>query len=311
MTTERSLWISEDPASQKLFELAQRVAPVGNPILITGESGTGKKYLSRLIHELGPRRGLPLLAVDCGNLPPELYEADLFGGEQADGDDSAEQHLGAFELAGRGTVVLDEVGNLSTRAQALLLKILQDHAYERASGKASLRADARVTALSTADIGKAVKEGRLREELFFRLDITKIWMPPLRERAADILPLAIHFLGIASKRYGKAATHFGENAEKALKTSRWPGNVQELRNCVERAVLASQRDTVTLEDFPAEMRSNAHNGNSGPVRPLEDVERETIVATLEATRYQIGRSAQMLGISRKTLLEKRKKFGLK
>ncbi len=308
MTNARTLWIKEDPASQKLFELAERVAPAGSPILITGESGTGKKYLSRIIHQLGPRKG-PYLLVECGDLPEQVYEADLFGGDFA-GEGAGAQQPGAFELASEGTVVLDEVASLSAPAQALLANILEDHRFKRNGGKETVNTHARVIALSSVDIGKAVKEGRLKEELFYRLDITKIWVPPLRERPADIVPLAEEFLHRAARHHGKPVPQLNDDAKTALKNYRWPGNVRELRNTVERAFLSAPNGSLGAQDLPANLKGGSRNGDSA-IRPLEDVERDAIVATLEATQYQIGRSAQMLGISRKTLLEKRKKFGLK
>jgi len=195
MSTERLPWIGEDPASQRLFELAQQIAPVPTTILVTGESGTGKEYLARLIHEIGPRRDSPYLRIDCAGLPADLAESDIFGHERGAFPGAQDRKIGRLEMAGKGTLVLDGVASLTPGAQANLLRVLQDQSMERIGSKETLKVEARVVALTNADMATAVKEGRFREELYYRLDVVKIWVPPLRERRASILPLAEFFLG--------------------------------------------------------------------------------------------------------------------
>src|SRR5207253_489613 len=195
MTTGRLPWIAEDPASARLLELAEKVAVAPTTLLITGESGTGKDHLARLIHELGPRRDAPYLKIDCASLPPQLVESELFGHERGAFTGAVERKLGRFELGGNGTIVLDEVAALSPNAQSKLLRVLQERAFERLGGTETLRIEARVMALTNVDLPAAVKAGSFREDLYFRLNVLTLTVPPLRDRRADILPLAEHLLG--------------------------------------------------------------------------------------------------------------------
>jgi len=323
MTRERLPWIAEDPASLRLLELAEKVAPAPTTLLITGESGTGKDHLARLIHELGPRRDAPFLKIDCASLPPQLVESELFGHERGAFTGAVERKLGRFELGKNGTIVLDEVAALSPVAQSKLLRVLQERAFERLGGTETLRIEARLIALTNVDLPAAVKAGSFREDLYFRLNVLTLTVPLLRERPADILPLAEHLLARLGTAHGRPHAQLSESARRMLAAYGWPGNVRELRNALERAVVFSSggrggpgaptSDMLEPDNFPENVRATAP-GAASPVaglRSLEDVEREVIAATLEATHYQISRSAEVLGISRKTLLEKRKKYGLK
>ena len=320
MTSERLPWIAEDPASLRLLELAEKVAPAPTTLLITGESGTGKDHLARLIHELGPRRDAPYLKIDCASLPPQLVESELFGHERGAFTGAVERKLGRFELGRNGTIVLDEVAALSPTAQSKLLRVLQERAFERLGGTETLRIEARLIALTNVDLPAAVKAGIFREDLYFRLNVLTLTVPPLRERRADILRLADHLLAALRSVHGRPRAELSDSARRMLAAYGWPGNVRELRNAIERAIVFSRAgdtaraaDALEPEDFPSEVRAAAV-GVASPVaglRSLEDVEGEVIAATLEATHYQISRSAEILGISRKTLLEKRKKYGLK
>jgi DNA-binding NtrC family response regulator len=313
MTTERLPWISEDPASLRLFELAQKVATAPTTLLITGESGTGKDYLARVIHELGPRRDAPFLKIDCASLPPQLVESELFGHEKGAFTGAVERKLGRFELGGSGSIVLDEVAALSSTAQSKLLRVLQERAFERLGGTETLHIEARMIALTNIDLGAAVTGGRFREDLFFRLNVLTLSVLPLRERRADVLPLAEHLLAALRSVHGRAAAHLGDAARSMLAGYDWPGNVRELRNALERAVVFSRGERLEPEDFPETVRAGAGVATGGALglRSLEDIEKDAIAGTLEATHYRIGEASKLLGISRKTLLEKRKKYGLK
>ena len=322
MTAERLPRISADPASLRLFELAEKVAVAPATLLITGESGTGKDHLARLVHELGPRRDAPFLKIDCASLPPQLVESELFGHERGAFTGAIERKLGRFELGGNGSVVLDEVAALSPAAQGKLLRILQERTFERLGGTETLCIEARLIALTNVDLPAAVKSGSFREDLYFRLNVLTLEVPPLRQRRADILPLADHLLVMIRFVHARPTVQLSDSARRMLAAYAWPGNVRELRNALERAVVFSRpghgtatakSDLLEPENFPQNMRAAAP-GAASPVaglRSLEEVEREVIAATLEATHYQISRSAAALGISRKTLLEKRKKYGLK
>jgi two-component system, NtrC family, response regulator AtoC len=312
MSAERLPWIAADPASQRLLELAQKVAPAPTTLLITGESGSGKDYLARLIHELGPRRDAPFLKIDCASLPPLLVESELFGHERGAFTGAVERKLGRFELGGAGTIVLDEVAALSSAAQSKILRVLQERCFERLGGSETLQIEARLIALTNVDLPAAVAAGHFREDLFFRLNVLTIGVPPLRERRADILPIAEHLLAKLRSVHSKPLAHLGESAQRMFAGYSWPGNVRELRNALERAVVFSRGDTLEPDDFSETLRiagAGAASSFAG-LRSLEQVEREVIAATLDATRYRISESAKILGISRKTLLEKRKKYGL-
>ncbi len=290
MTSERLPWIAQDPAALRLYELAEKVAVAPTTLLITGESGTGKDHLARLVHELGPRRDAP-------------------------------RKLGRFELGGSGTIVLDEVAALSTGAQGKLLRVLQERTFERLGGTEILRIEARLIALTNVDLPAAVKAGSFREDLFFRLNVLILTAPPLRDRRADIMLIADHLLVTLRAIHGRPHAQLSDASRRMLGAYSWPGNIRELRNALERAVVFSRgtrsgpatgRDVLEPGNFPESVRAAAPGaGSISGLRSLEEVEREVIAATLEATHYQISRSAEALGISRKTLLEKRKKYGLK
>jgi DNA-binding NtrC family response regulator len=327
MTSERLPWVSQDPASLRLFELAQKVAPTATTLLIVGESGTGKDHLARLIHEIGPRRDAPFLKIDCASLPPHLVESELFGHERGSFTGAVERKLGRLEMGGAGTIVLDEVAALSPEAQGKILRLLQERSFERLGGTETLHISARIIALTNVDLPAAVKNGTFREDLYFRLNVLTLAVPPLRERRADILPLAEHLLHVIRVVHGRTNVVLSQSSCHMLTAYQWPGNIRELRNALERAVVFSRPSrmsadtsqetasgTMPLEpaDFPENIRSASGAPHSGAgLLSLEEIERNAIAATLEATHYQITRSSEILGISRKTLLEKRKKYGLK
>jgi len=302
-------WIAEDPASKAVLELARKVAETSTTLLITGESGAGKDHLTRLIHELGPRRDSPFLKIDCASLPQELVESELFGHERGAFTGAVERKLGRLELAGAGTIVLDEVAALSPATQSKLLRVLEERQFERLGGTETILIGARLIALTNSELSRLVADGRFREDLYFRLSVLTISMPALRGRPADILPLANSLLERAARVHGRAGVSFSEPTMKMLAAYSWPGNVRELRNAIERALVFSTGSLLAPEDFPESVRT-AGLASEGGLRSLEQMERDAIHATLEATRYKIGKSAQILGISRKTLLDKRKKYGL-
>jgi DNA-binding NtrC family response regulator len=305
-------WMAADPAAMRVLELARKVAGAPSTVLITGESGTGKDHLARLIHELGPRRDAPFLKIDCASLPAELVESELFGHERGAFTGAVERKLGRLEMAGRGTIVLDEVAALAAAVQSKLLRVLEERTFERLGGTETIRIEARLIALTNTDLERAVAAGRFREDLYFRLNVVTLHVPPLRARPADIVPLAEHLLTRLAVIHGKPNARLGDSTMRALAAYGWPGNVRELKNAIERALLFAKGDEITAKDLPESVRAPAADaGSAGAgLRSLEEIERDVIQQTLEATRYKIARSAEILGISRKTLLEKRKKYGL-
>jgi DNA-binding NtrC family response regulator len=309
MNEPRLPWIAEDPASKAVLELARKVAETSTTLLITGESGTGKDHLARLIHELGPRRDAPFLKIDCASLPQELVESELFGHERGAFTGAVERKLGRLEMAGAGTIALDEVAALSPATQAKILRVLEERQFERLGGTETITIAARLIALTNADLARLVSDGQFREDLFFRLSVLTVPVPALRARPADILPLANALLERGARVHGRMGVAFSEHVKKMLATYSWPGNVRELRNAIERALVFSGGASLIPEDFPESVRA-ADSAFGRALRSLDDIERDAIRATLDATRYKIGKSAQILGISRKTLLDKRKKYGL-
>jgi len=308
---DRLPWIAADAASLRLLELAEKVAGAPTTLLITGESGCGKDHLARLIHELGPRRDAPFLKIDCGALPSGLVESELFGHERGAFTGAVDRKLGRLELGGLGTIVLDEVAALSPNAQTKLLRVLQERTFERLGGTETLRIEARLIALTNVNLQDAVAAGQFREDLFFRLNVVALAVPPLRERRGDILPLAEHLLISLAAIHNCPDAKLTDAARRMLSAYSWPGNIRELRNALERALVFGKGPEIAPDDFPENIRTAA-GGTAmlSGLRSLEDIERDVIVQTLEATRYHISKSAEILGISRKTLLEKRKKYGL-
>jgi len=304
-------WVAADSASLRVLELAAKLAEPSTTLLITGESGTGKDQLARWIHQKGPRCDAPFLKIDCASLPAELVESELFGHERGAFTGAVARKQGRLEMAQGGTIVLDEIAALTPGMQAKLLRVIEERTFERLGGTDSLRMDARLIALTNTDLTKAVGAGRFREDLLFRLNVLAVSVPPLRERRADISPLAAHFLARLAPVHGRADATLDPAAVHVLETYAWPGNVRELKNAVEHALIFCKSLVLGPSDFPEIIHaapSSATNG--GPLRSLEDLERDAIKTTLEATRYRIGRAAEILGISRKTLLEKRKKYNL-
>jgi len=313
MSDARMTWVACDPASEKVVELARRVAETSTTVLITGESGTGKDQLARLIHELSPRRDAPYLKIDCASLPQELVESELFGHERGAFTGAVERKLGRLEMAAGGTIVLDEVAALTPATQSKMLRVLEERSFERLGGTETMTIDARLIALTNADLARAVSAGHFREDLYFRLSVLTLQLPALRERPADIVTLAEHLLRRMAAVHGRPDAAFSEPVRQAFAGYLWPGNAREMKNAIERALIFAKAPALTLDDFPEALRAadSSAAARAARMRSLEDIEREAIQATLEATRYKITRAAEILGISRKTLLDKRKKYGLR
>jgi DNA-binding NtrC family response regulator len=311
MSATHIVWVAVDPASKHVLEIAEKLADTATTILITGESGTGKDQLARWIHERGPRRDAPFLKIDCASLPSELVESELFGHERGAFTGAVARKPGRLEMAQGGTIVLDEIAALTPGMQAKLLRVLEERTFERLGGTETLRMDARLMALTNTDLNKAVADGRFREDLFFRLNVLALGVPALRERREDVEALASHLLERFAPVHGREGASLDPAALRLLQSYPWPGNVRELKNALEHALIFAKEPVLRAEDFP-QILSNAGDASAriGAMRSLEDLERDAIVATLEGTHYKIGRAAEILGISRKTLLEKRKKYGL-
>ncbi len=301
--------ISKNSRMQAVLELAQEIASLRSTVLIQGESGTGKEMVARAIHYSGDRAGNPFVAVSCAALAESLLESELFGHEKGSFTGATQQKRGTFELADSGTIFLDEIGDISTKLQCDLLRVLQERSFYRVGGSEEVRVDARVIAATHVDLRRAVAEGKFREDLFYRLNVIEIRIPPLRERREDIPLLARHFLESLSHELGKDVTGFSDGALKLLMDYDWPGNVRELENAVERAIVTCRAQVLSEEEF-------AFLGHNGPPKPwsippgmtLQEMERQAIIATLQRTGGNIKESAAQLGIDRSTMYEKIKRY---
>ncbi len=301
-------FVAVDPASVRLLDEIGHVATAATTILLRGETGTGKNSVAALMHYLGPRPEEPLLGLKCSSLPREIIETELFGYEHGavGGADGAK--WGRLELAGAGTLVLDEIAALPMPVQARLLRAIEEKRCERPGGASTVRVRARIVALTSVDLAHAVARRTFREDLYYRLNVVPLQVPPLRDRRADIAPLAEFFLARAAVLYRRRHLRFQPAALQALKNYGYPGNVEELRILVERAAVCARGVEITVDDLPAHVQGV---GPGYDVRmSLEDIERRHISAVLEHTRGKKTVAAGILGISRKTLLEKRKRYRL-
>ena len=300
-------FVAEDPASVRLLSHVQKIAAADSTVLIQGESGAGKDVVASLVHYLGARPEQPLFKIDCASLPPELMESELFGYERGAFTGATQQKRGRMELAGSGTVILDEVSALSLPMQAKLLRVIQERVFDRLGGSRPVPMNARVIAISNVDLQEAVAVGRFREDLFYRLNVVPIAVPALRDRPLDIKPLARKLLQQLEANYRRPAIKLSAEALNALQDYAFPGNVRELKNLLERAVVHALGNEIGLADLPA----NVREVGGKPKKPtLEELERDYIAEILDYTRGRKSIAADILGISRKTLLEKRKKYGL-
>jgi two-component system, NtrC family, response regulator HydG len=306
--------IAVSRSMRDLLRQARRYAAVDATVLITGETGVGKDALARFIHSSGPRRREPFVTVDCPALPETLVEAELFGHERGAFTDATIARPGRFEQAGHGTLYLDAVTRLSSSGQGALLRVVEERRVSRLGGTTGTDVRARLIASSDTDVEEAVREGWLRADLFHRLSVLPVRIPPLRERVEDILPLARASLVEAAARLDRDVPAIAADAEDALTRYHWPGNVRELRHVLERVLLAGVANEIRANSLPIEVLEGkeAYLAAGASARPtLEDVERRYIELTLAYARGNQTRAATILGISRKALWEKRKRYGLR
>jgi two-component system response regulator HydG len=295
-----------------LIEQVRRFAATDANVLVSGETGTGKNAVARELHARGPRAKQPFVTIDCPGLHASLIDSELFGHERGAFTDAVTARLGRFERAGAGTVYLDAVTELSVEAQGKLLRIVEDKRVERLGGHTTVAIAARIVASADATIEQDVRAGTFRGDLYHRLRVLPLLLPPLRERTDDVLPLARYFLSRAALLAGRALPEIGRDAAAALTDYAWPGNVRELRHAVERAVQNAAGPTITLADLPSDVLEapSVKDGAALARRPtLEEIERRYIAATLAHVRGNQTQAARLLGISRKALWEKRRRYG--
>ncbi len=314
VTTDRIIYRSEKMSA--LINMAGRVAGSRATILLQGESGTGKELLARLIHHLSPRSGRRIIAVNCGALHENLLESELFGHEKGAFTGASARRIGRFEEADGGTLFLDEIGELTSAVQVKLLRFLQEHEFQRLGGNQTIRTDVRVISATNRDLEQRVKAGAFREDLFYRLNVVTMSIPPLRERKDDIPPLLDHFLKRYAEENGKEIAGLSSEAQDVLLKYDYPGNVRELENIIERAVVIARDAVIAVEDLPfrdaMEEPSEGRKADEGLLRgSIEELEKRLIVEAMEKAGEHQTRAAELLGISERMLRYKLKKYGLK
>jgi two-component system, NtrC family, response regulator AtoC len=310
--------VSRDARMREIFSLVRKVCDYKTTVLILGESGTGKELIARAIHCTGNRSGAPFVAVNCGAIPDALLESELFGHEKGAFTDAAHDKAGLFEQADGGTLFLDEIGEMPLQLQVKLLRVLQEGEIRRIGGATAKKVDVRMLSATSRDLEKDVAEGRFREDLYFRLNVFAIMLPPLRERPDDIPLLAAHFLDKHGGRLGRAGVTCTPAALKALMAHQWPGNVRELENVIERALILCDSDSIDIPCLPASVRGKAlslpqvmlDSDSLSIKRAEEAIERDLVRRALERTGGNRTHAAKLLEISLRALLYKIKEFGL-
>lgn len=304
--------VGKSTALRETMELADRVAPTHATVLLTGETGTGKEVIANYIHESSPRRSEAFVAVNCAALTETLLESELFGHEKGAFTGATSQHTGRFELADRGTLFLDEIGEMSASTQVKLLRLLQERAFTRVGGTKTIHCDVRVIAATNRDLKKMIDEKTFRDDLYYRLNVFPIRVPPLRERRSDIGKLVEHFAAISSASLGVAAREVSAEARELLSKYDWPGNIRELANVVERAVLLCDGPTLQSHHFPPEVTTKSASAPVASAAPvvgdLRANERAMIVAALRENHWNQSAAARSLGISRDNLRYRIKKY---
>jgi len=293
--------VGDSPELQAVFDVVKRAAPTRATVLVLGESGTGKELIAQAIHEESPRRQKPFVKVNCAALSETLLESELFGHEKGSFTGAVGRREGRFELADGGTLFLDEIGDISPGLQVKLLRVLQQREFERVGGTTTLKVDVRVVAATNKDLAAEVKSGRFREDLYYRLNVVSVTLPPLRKRKSDIPSLVAHFIERYSELHGKEVKGLAPGTLNALLSYDWPGNVRELGNVVERAVVLARGTELTSDDLPPTMRGPRPRDRSPdtliPGATLYEIEREAILRTLEMVDGSTSRAADVLGIS--------------
>ena len=300
--------IGDSPQMKKVYEMIQTVASTDTTVMIRGESGTGKELIARAIHSNSQRRYFPLVTVNCGALPAGILESELFGHERGAFTGAQYRRKGKLELADGGTLFLDEVGNIDTKTQMDLLRVLETKQFTRVGGNNIIKVDFRTICATNKDLELAMQEGSFREDLYYRLNVFTIVVPPLRERKSDIPLMANYFLEKYARSIGKQIACISSNAMDVLVRYDWPGNVRELENAVERAMVVGKPPALLPEDLPFQLLEKKKRPASGS---LEEMEKEHIVAILEQNHWNISRSADILDIDRVTLYNKIEKYGLR
>jgi DNA-binding NtrC family response regulator len=307
--------IGNSPGVRKIYRVIEQAAPTSASVLVNGESGTGKELVAQTVHQLSPRTGAPFVAINCAAIPETLLESEIFGHEKGAFTGASERRQGCFELADRGTLFLDEIAEMTPATQVKLLRVLQERTFRRLGGRQEQKVDVRVIAATNQDPVEAVRTGKLREDLFYRLNVFAVTLPPLRERKEDLALLIQSFLAEFNARNGKAIAGVSQEAMRILDGYNWPGNVRELRNVIERATILAEGQFIEPKHLPASLVQVGEKARPAlslsPGTTVEEAERKLIQMTLEHTRDNKTRAAEILGISLKTLHNKLNRLKLR
>ena len=307
--------IGASPEMRRIYQVVEQAAPTTASVLITGESGTGKELVAQTIHQLSPRAKMPYVAVNCAAIPETLLESEIFGHEKGAFTGAIDRRQGVFELADRGTIFLDEISEMTPQTQVKLLRVLQERSFRRLGGRTETPVDVRVIAATNVDPLQAVRDGKLREDLYYRLNVFSMALPPLRDRKGDLPLLAQAFLAEFADRNNKQAKAVSADTMRRLEQYHWPGNVRELRNVMERATILAEGDFIEPKHLPplglaAQVPSGSQVSLEAGIT-VEEAERRLIILTLEHTNDNKTRAAEILGISLKTLHNKLNRLGLR
>jgi DNA-binding NtrC family response regulator len=307
--------IGASPEMRKIYQVVEQAAPTTASVLITGESGTGKELVAQTIHQLSPRGQMPYVPINCAAIPETLLESEIFGHEKGAFTGAHERRQGVFELADRGTIFLDEIAEMTPTTQVKLLRVLQERRFRRLGGRVETPVDVRVIAATNVDPLQAVRDVKLREDLYYRLNVFSIALPPLRDRKEDLPLLTQAFIGEFAERNGRSVKAVSADAMRKLEQYHWPGNVRELRNVIERATILAEGEFIEPKHLPPLGVTHVAPAQGGmtlePGITVEEAERRLIVLTLEHTRDNKTRAAEILGISLKTLHNKLNRLGLR
>jgi two-component system response regulator HydG len=303
--------IGTSAAMQEVYRVAKQVANARATVMITGESGTGKGELAKAVHNLGPRKDKPFVTLHCASLAESLLESELFGHERGSFTGADRRRIGRFEQASGGTLFLDEVGEIPMQTQVKLLRVLQERTFERVGGTDPIKVDVRLIAATNRDLAKDVRDGRFREDLFYRLNVVHIEMPRLRIRGSDILLLANHFLQRFARENDKVVNGFSDEARAKIMSHGWPGNVRELENAIERAVVMCTGDQILASDLPVDIAPTSKSqGIRIPGSSMAEIEKHAILSTLEAVDGSTSKASEMLDISVRTIQYRLHDYGL-
>jgi DNA-binding NtrC family response regulator len=308
--------IGNAPEMRKIYQVVEQASPTSASVLITGESGTGKELVAQTIHQLSPRATFPFVAINCAAIPETLLESEIFGHEKGAFTGASDRRQGCFELADRGTLFLDEIGEMTPATQVKLLRVLQERTFRRLGGRGEQSVDVRVIAATNVEPLEAVAKGKLREDLFYRLNVFSFRLPPLRERKEDLPLLIQSFINEFNTRNQKSIAGVDHQAMRVLEHYAWPGNVRELRNVIERATILAPGPFIEMKHLPPVLGDEPATQHQpqvalGPGTTVEEAERRLILMTLEHTRDNKTRAAEILGISLKTLHNKLNKLRLR